>query len=336
MLLLLQVKGRVTAQALAEEFDVSVRTVYRDIDHLSAAGVPVYADRGPGGGFALLDGYRARLTGITRAEAETLSIAGLAGAATDLGLSEQLRAAQLKLVTALPDAAPDASRIGSRLHIDPVGWYRRPAQVPHLTLLAGAVWEQKRVAMHYLSWASTNAGNRGTQLEHQREHQRDQQREHEHERERIRDPLGLVHKAGDWYLVARARTQLRIYKVANITHLSVLDETFERPEPFDLRSEWAGSVAAFEKSLLKNVARLRLTQEGMLRLDRLGAAAVEQAQSAPPDDDGWQEVTLPIEQLDYAAEQLLGFAGHVEVLEPPELRVRLRRLAQRIAMLNAG
>ncbi|WP_156884049.1 helix-turn-helix transcriptional regulator [Paraburkholderia sp. SOS3] len=322
MLLLLQVKGRVTAQALAEEFDVSVRTVYRDIDQLSAAGVPVYADRGPGGGFALLDGYRARLTGITKAEAETLSIAGLAGAATDLGLSEQLRAAQLKLVTALPDAAPDASRIGSRLHIDPVGWHRRPAQVPHLTLLAGAVWEQKRVAMHYLSWASPRPGKSEPAAQH--------------ERERIRDPLGLVHKAGDWYLVARARTQLRIYKVANITHLRVLDETFERPEAFDLRSEWAGSVAAFEKSLLKNVARLRLTQEGMLRLDRLGAAAVEQAQSGPPDHDGWQEVTLPIEQLDFAAEQLLGFAGHVQVLEPPELRVRLRRLAQRIATLNAG
>jgi predicted DNA-binding transcriptional regulator YafY len=324
MLLLLQVKGRVTAQALAEEFDVSVRTVYRDVDQLSAAGVPVYADRGPGGGFALLDGYRARLTGITKAEAETLPIAGLAGAATDLGLSEQLRAAQLKLVSALPDAAPDASRIGSRLHVDPVGWYRRPAQVPHLTLLAGAVWEQKRVAMHYVSGASPGPGG-APKPEH----------EHEHERERIRDPLGLVLKAGDWYLVARARTQMRIYKVANITHLSVLDDPFERPLSFDLRSEWAGLVAAFEKSLLKNVARLRLTQEGMLRLGRLGAAALEQAQSAPPGDDGWQEVTLPVEQLDYAAEQLLGFAEHVEVLEPPELRARLRRLGQRIAKLNA-
>ncbi|CAB3761687.1 helix-turn-helix transcriptional regulator [Paraburkholderia humisilvae] len=318
MLLLLQVKGRVTAQSLAEEFDVSVRTVYRDIDQLSSAGVPVYADRGPGGGFALLDGYRARLTGITKAEAETLSIAGLGGAATDLGLSEQLRAAQLKLVTALPDAAPDASRIGSRLHIDPVGWYRRPAQVPHLTLLAGAVWNQKRIAMQYQSRASPNPGDGET------------------ERERVREPLGLVLKAGDWYLVARARTQLRIYKVANITHLNVLDETFERPAGFDLRTEWAGSVAAFEKSLLKHVARLRLTQEGMLRLARLGAAAVEQAQSMPPDDAGWQEVTLPVEQLDYAAEQLLGFADHVEVLDPPELRVRLRRLAHRIATLNAG
>ncbi len=318
MLLMLQVKGRVTAQALAEEFDVSIRTVYRDIDQLSAAGVPVYADRGPGGGFALLDGYRARLTGITRAEAETLSIAGLAGAASDLGLSEQLRAAQLKLVTALPDASPDASRIGSRLHIDPVGWYRRPAQVPQLTLLAGAVWEQKRISMHYHSWESmTKRGG-------------------EPEGERIREPLGLVLKAGDWYLVARVRTQMRIYKVANIARLTVLDQTFDRPTAFDLRSEWATAVAGFEKSLLKHVARLRLTPEGMTRLSRLGAAAVEQAHSEPPSDDGWQEVTLPVEQFDYTAEQLLGFAGHVEVLDPPELRLRLRRLAERIAALNAA
>src|ERR1700754_3224403 len=182
MLLMLQVKGRVTAEALAQEFDVSVRTVYRDIDQLSAAGVPVYAERGPGGGFALLDGYRARLTGITRAEAETLSIAGLTDAASDLGLAEQLRAAQLKLVTALPDAAPDASPIGSRLHIDPVGWYRRAAQVPQLTLLAGAVWEQRRIAMDYRSVEWLNGEDPAPQ------------------RERIRDPLGLVLKAGDWYL----------------------------------------------------------------------------------------------------------------------------------------
>jgi predicted DNA-binding transcriptional regulator YafY len=156
------------------------------------------------------------------------------------------------------------------------------------------------------------------------------------QRERIRDPLGLVLKAGDWYLVARARTQMRTYKVANIAHLSVLEQGFERPPGFDLRSEWAAAVAAFERSLLKHVARLRLSPEGLTRLGLLGAAAAEQATSAPPDSDGWQEVTLPVERLDYAAQQLLGFAMHVEVLEPPELRAKLRSLAQRIAALNAG
>lgn len=313
MLLMLQVKGRVTAQALADEFDVSIRTVYRDVDQLSAAGVPIYADRGPGGGFALLDGYRAKFTGITKAEAETLSIAGLAGAVSDLGLSEQLRAAQLKLVTALPDAAPDTSRIGSRLHIDPVGWYQRPSPTPLLTLLASAVWEQKRVSMLYRTW-NANA----------------------QEGLRTRDPLGLVLKGGEWYLVARARTQLRTYRVSSISELTVLDETFERPANFDLRDEWASGVATFEKSLLTHTARLRLSPEGMTRLDRLGAAAVEQSAALPATDDGWQEVTLPVEELDYAAERLLGFAGHVEVLDPPELRDRLRRLGEQIATLNAG
>jgi len=315
MLLMLQVKGRVTAQALADEFDVSIRTVYRDIDQLSAAGVPVYADRGPGGGFALLDGYRAKLTGITKAEAETLSIAGLAGAASDLGLSERLRAAQLKLVTALPDAAPDSSRIGSRLHIDPVGWYQRPSPTPWLTMLAGAVWDQKRVTMHYRNWSGRD----------------------EHEGARVRDPLGLVLKGGEWYLVTRVRTQLRTYRVSSITQLTVHDETFERPDDFDLREEWNAAVAVFEKSLLKNTARLRLSPEGMTRLHRLGAAAVEQAQISPPSEtDGWQEVSLPVEQLHFAAEQLLGFASHVQVLDPPELRQRLRTLGEEIAALNAA
>src|ERR1700761_7421082 len=221
MLLMLQVKGRVTAQALADEFDVSIRTVYRDIDQLSAAGVPIYADRGPGGGFALLDGYRAKLTGITRDEAETLSIAGLTGAASDLGLSERLRAAQLKLVTALPDAAPDSSRIGSRLHIDPVGWYQRPSPTPWLTMLAGAVWDQKRVTMQYRNWSGRD----------------------DHEGARVRDPLGLVLKGGEWYLVTRVRTQLRTYRVSSITQLTVHDETFGRPDDFDLREEWNAGVA---------------------------------------------------------------------------------------------
>jgi predicted DNA-binding transcriptional regulator YafY len=309
MLLLLQVRGRVTAQALADEFEVSIRTVYRDVEQLGAAGVPVYADRGPGGGFALLDGYRARLTGITRAEAETLSIAGLSGAASDLGLSDQLRAAQLKLVSALPDAAPDASPIGSRLHVDTATWYRRPAAVPHLPLLASAVWAQKRISMHYESW--DGAG------------------------QRIREPLGLVLKGGDWYLVARVRTQTRTYKVAAITCLTVLDETFERPEDFDLRSEWTASVARFETGLLIGTAKLRIMADAITRLERLGAAAFEQARSEPSSKAGWLDVVLPIEKIEHAAEQLLSLGACVEVLEPRELRERLRSLARRIATLNA-
>src|SRR5256885_7539794 len=120
ILLLLQTRGRMTAQALADEFEVSVRTLYRDIDQLSAAGIPVYADRGRSGGFQLMDGYRTKLTGLTRSEAEVLFLSGLPGPAAQLGLSDLLSAARLKLLAALPPGMqPDAERIAQRFHLDP-------------------------------------------------------------------------------------------------------------------------------------------------------------------------------------------------------------------------
>ncbi len=309
MLLMLQARGRITAQALADEFEVSVRTVYRDVDQLSAAGVPVYADRGPGGGFALLDGYRTDLTGMTRAEAETLPIAALPGAADALGLTEPLRSAQLKLVAALPKGAAGASRIGSRLHIDPVDWYRRPEPAPLLPLLATAVWEQKRIAMRYRSW-------RGAHV-------------------RRCAPLGLVLKAGNWYLVAQARTRIGIYKASHIEWLELQAETFERPDGFDLQAHWSDTVVRFEQDLLKGRATLLVKREAIADLHALGAAAAERAVCGLPDDEGWCRVTVPVEETDQAARQLLRLGPRVRVLEPFSLRDALRRLAQEIAEMNA-
>jgi predicted DNA-binding transcriptional regulator YafY len=310
MLLMLQARGRITAKALADEFEVSVRTVYRDVDQLSAAGVPVYADRGPGGGFALLDGYRTDLTGMTRAEAETLPIAGVPGAADALGLGGPLRSAQLKLVAALPAAAASASRVGSRLHIDPVDWYRRPESAPLLPALANAVWEQKRVAMRYRSWQ----GARSSRCE----------------------PLGLVLKAGNWYLVAKARTRIGIYKAAGIEHLETLDETFQRPDGFDLREHWSSMVERFERGLLKSCATLLVTRDAVPDLHVLGAVAADRAVCGLPDGDGWCKVTLPVEETGFAARQLLRLGSRVRVLEPPALRAALHALAQEIAALNAA
>src|SRR5258708_2537140 len=125
ILMLLQARGRMTAEALAAEFEVSLRTIYRDIDHLSAADVPIYGDRGPGGGFQLLDGYRTKLTGLTPAEAETLFLAGLPGPAAELGLADLLATAQLKLTAALPEGTrATARRVSARFHLDPVDWFR--------------------------------------------------------------------------------------------------------------------------------------------------------------------------------------------------------------------
>lgn len=308
ILMLLQLRGRLTAETLAAEFEVSVRTIYRDIDQLSASGVPVYADRGPGGGFALLDGYRTRLTGLTAPEAEALFLAGLPGPAADLGLSETMAAAQLKLLSALPAGwGADARRVSEAFHLDPADWYRRSEPAAALLpQVARAIWARRRLQVDYESWERLVA--------------------------RTLDPLGLVLKAGAWYLVARVGEDLRTYRIAAIQSCAELDETFERPADFDLGSWWAQSLARFEASLPQGQARIRLSPYGARRISGPGQAVAAQV---PPGEDGWREVVVPVEGLDNAAAQFLALGRHVEVLEPPELRERLREMAADIAARHA-
>lgn len=304
ILMLLQLRGRLTAETLAAEFEISVRTIYRDIDQLSASGVPVYADRGPGGGFALLDGYRTRLTGLTPPEAEALFLAGLPGPAADLGLSEPMAAAQLKLLSALPAGwGADARRVAEAFHLDPVSWYRQSEPVaPLLPQVARAIWARKRLRLTYESW--------------------------ERVVDRVVDPMGLVLKAGGWYLVARVAGDLRTYRVATIQACAELDEPFERPETFDLAAWWTQSVARFEASLPKGEARVRLSSYGARHLTGLGQST---AAAATPGEDGWREVTIPVEGLETAAAQFLALGPHVEVMGPPDLRARLCEMAADVA-----
>jgi len=310
ILITLQMHGRVTAAVLAERFEVSQRTIYRDIDALSAAGVPVYADKGPGGGFALLDGYRTRLTGLTAAEAEAVLLMGLPGPASDLGLAEPASAARLKLVAALPAAAGDsARRIGDRFHLDPVDWYRRALAPAHLATVAAAVWAQRCIVMHYESWKT--------------------------EVRRTVEPLGLVLKAGHWYLVARVGKDLRTYRVAKMLAVDASDEMFERPAGFDLARHWQGEVVRFESSLRREKAILLVLPEAMSSIDRLGADAAEAIVATDPDGDGRRTVEIPIESVDMAASLLMGFRDRIEVLEPAELRAELRRSAIELVQLYA-
>ena len=153
IMMLLQTRGRMSAEALSEELDVSVRTVYRDIDQLSAAGVPVYADVGRNGGFALLDGWRTRLTGLTPSEAQAMFLAGLPGPARELGLGDNMQQAELKLLAALPpDWQAEAKRMSSRFHLDPGGWFQPGYIHQHLKAVADAVWSETRISIRYESW----------------------------------------------------------------------------------------------------------------------------------------------------------------------------------------
>ncbi len=313
ILLTLQSRGRVTAEALAAEFEVSVRTIYRDIDQLSAAEVPVYADRGPGGGFQLLDGYRTRLTGLSEAEAETLFLAGLPGPAAELGLADALATAQLKLTAALPERTrASARRIATRFHLDPVDWFRSPQSARLLPAIAAAVWRETCIDVDYRRAGIDKIVSRRLA------------------------PLGLVLKAGTWYLVAQVGEQTRTYRIANILELRPTEERFERPAAFDLVRFWSASSRAYEVGLYRGKAELRLTARGMMRLEALGAAVQQAARdSAAPDGPGWTRVSVPVESLDQAAIDILQLGSEVEVVKPVRLRRRLARLAQQVAKLNS-
>ena len=311
ILILLQLRQRLTAEALAEEFEVSVRTIYRDIDELSAAGIPVYGDRGPGGGFQLLDGYRTRLTGLASDEAEAMFMIGMPGPATALGLGIAATSAGRKLMAALPAASgKDADRISARFHLDTVDWYRAAELVPHLPAITRAVLDQHVVAMTYESWTSV--------------------------RDWIVDPLGLVLKAGVWYMVARSNGVIRTFRVSNIRAHRVQDAAFERPADFSLPDWWAASLARFEAELRPGIAELDATSIGLKRLAKLGAYAEDAvADVGPADADGWTRVTLPIETIDQAALALLGVGPEIIVQAPIELRDQLHALAKYVVALSS-
>ena len=311
ILLMLQTRGRLTAESLAETFEVSVRTVYRDIEQLSAAGVPVYADRGPGGGFQLLDGFRTKLTGLTENEAESLFLSGLPGPATQLGLADQLLSAQLKLSAALPERSrTSAQKMAQRFHLDPVGWFRSSDQAKLLPTLAHAVWTETVVEIGYRRAQSTVT--------------------------RRIHPLGLVLKAGTWYVVAERSGERRTYRVSNIEALTPSGDHFTRPKDFDLVRFWTESSRAFEVGLYREQAVLRASPRAMMRLERLGATVMDAARESAeaPDDEGWVRITIPIESLDQAAIDLLMLGTEAEVVKPRELRRRIATAARGMATLN--
>ncbi|GAB2944633.1 YafY family protein [Nonomuraea fastidiosa] len=313
LLLLLQTRGRMTAPEIAAELEVSVRTVYRDIEALSAAGVPVYADRGPAGGYRLLDGYRTRLNGLTAEEASSLFLAGLPGPAAELGLAEVAANAELKLLAALPpEPRSQAARMRERFLLDVPSWYRSADDVPHLTEVAEAVWDQRPLHMTYRRWGREVV-------------------------DRVIHPYGLVLKGGSWYLVAAPPGgSPRTYRVARILTLETLPGRFTRPEDFELATFWAKYAKEFRERMYTAEAVIRLAPgRGDLLAYTMGADVVAAALAAAgePDPEGWVTLTLPIESLTHARWLLLRMGTDVEVLEPPELRAMMAEAAAGLAKL---
>ncbi|MEU5880056.1 YafY family protein [Spirillospora sp. NPDC047279] len=297
-----QTRERTTAQELAARLEVSERTIYRDVQSLSAAGIPVYGEAGHQGGYRLMDGYRTRLTGLTAAEAESLFLTGLPAAADDLGLGDAVAEAQLKLMAALPPESRDrAGRLRERFHLDAPSWYHDGDPTPHLPAVADAVWHQRRVRLRYLRWEAP------------------------HEVTRTVEPYGVVLKAGRWYLVARRAGRFRTYRVSRILDVGMLDQGFDRAADFDLTGYWRAYLDDFDARRHQGRAVLRLSPDGMLRLPHLAEQAIVRAaqETATTEPDGWTRVTVPVESDDQAIRDLLRLGPDAEVLAPAGLRARM-------------
>ncbi|MFF5175746.1 helix-turn-helix transcriptional regulator [Micromonospora sp. NPDC000089] len=311
LLLLLQTHGRLTAEQLAARLEVSTRTVYRDVESLHAAGIPLYGEAGHAGGYRLVDGWRTRLTGLTTEEAERLFLTGLPGPAAELGYGAVVAALQLKLDAALPPQLRDrADALRQRFHLDAPHWYSDGDASPYLAPTAEAVWRQHRVRVRYRSWR----GESSTVLA----------------------PYGLVLKGGRWYVVADAGRGPASYRVNQILALTTLAETFDRPTDFDLAGWWRVHVADFRARLHRDEATIRLSPQGWDRLrevasDLVVAAARDSA--GPPDGHGWVTAVVPIESLTHAHGDLLRLGAQVEVLAPARLRAMLAETAAGLAAL---
>ncbi|MET7992266.1 WYL domain-containing protein [Amycolatopsis sp. NPDC005232] len=313
ILLLLQARRTATARELAAHLGVSMRTVYRDVEVLSQMGVPLYAENGRGGGYRLVDGYRTTLTGLTSQESLALFLIGLPAPAASLGLTEQARSAEAKLLAALgPHHEERANRLRDRFLLDLPAWYSYATTPAALPTLADALLTNRRVHVSYWRWAEPR------------------------EVRRTLDPHGLVVKNGVWYLVAADRTRgttspLRTYRVSNILELHTEDVTFERVTPFDLAEFWQHHLTDFDRRRLTATAHIRVAPELVAELPDLGDSSLADAvRHGSRDEQGWVLAELPIESAAKGAVQLIGYGGGIEVVSPPELRTELVALAKAV------
>ncbi len=295
IMLLLQVHNRLTARDLADRLEVSERTIHRDMEALSTAGIPVYAERGVGGGWSLVEGYETNLTGLSDAEIQTLFLSKPERLLTDLGLQAASESAMNKLLASLPAMQRrDAEYLQQRVHIDVNGWSNTRDTVTYLPLLQEAIWQERKVKIVY----ELSSGPVVTpEL----------------------DPLGLVAKGNTWYLVAVYKGNNAVYRVSRIFNACLLDESCQRPKNFNLAAFWADSSAQFFANLPRYPVEVLARPEIVETLHCWRRAGNVESVS-PPEADGRQRVTLIFETEEEACAQCLRFGPQLEVLTPYHLR----------------
>lgn len=311
LLMLLQARGQMTAQELAKELEVSERTIYRDIEALSVAGIPIYGESGPEGGYALLNSYRTNLTGLTEGEVRALFMLSIPAPLADLGVSQELRTALLKLSAALPDNhRRDEAKVRQRFHLDSTWWRQGEEHLPHLPIIHHALWQDRRLHIVYRTAV-------GIPLE------------------RLVAPYGLVAKAGIWYLVCARNEAIHVHRVSNLLDVRVADESFEHPADFVLAEFWSNWCQAYESLLARFTATVRVAPSFVPELPRRFGSQMHNkiAQAGPPDVEGWIRLELTFESFEDARNRILGFGRAVEVLEPRALHRSVLDYAEQIINL---
>lgn len=304
ILLLLQNHGRMTAKELAEKLEVSERTIHRDMEALSMAGVPVFAERGTNGGWALTEGYRTDLTGLKPSELQSLLLVSPTNQLDDLGMRAHFEAAWQKLLAASPASTrQNAEHVRQRIHIDGAGWHQVAESFPCLSIVQEAVWQERALFIRY---------QRADDLV-----------------ERIVHPLGLVAKRSTWYFVAQVDGDLRTYRISRLTDARLLEEFFVRPEGFDLASYWEQSTAEFTSSLPRYPATILVKEKALARLQQ---ERYLQIKTTHPADREWVEAHVQFNTLESACEIVLSYGSRIRVIEPQELRMSV--IAEATAILE--
>lgn len=304
LVMILQTRGKMTTQTLADEMQVSRRTILRDIDALSGAGIPIYTDGGHGGGVALDENYRTSLTGLKEAEIRSLFVSGNNDLLKDVGLGAAAESSLLKLAAALPSAhQPSVDYIRQRIHIDPLWWWRNPEPLPFWDDLQRAVYDDHPIRMVYENYDREVS-------------------------ERVVEPYSLVAKSGLWYLIARRDDDFRTYRVSRIHSVEVLPDHFQRQPEFDLATYWQTHVDQFVQDMVEYAFKLRLHTSRLNFVKWLAPGRVHIAE--PEDDQGWLTADIHIESLDLAKMLVFGLGKDAVVISPPELEAAVLHTAREL------
>jgi predicted DNA-binding transcriptional regulator YafY len=304
MLLLLQARNKLTAAELADELEVSKRTVLRDVEALSVANVPIYSQKGPGGGIFLDEQYRLILSGFQQSELQGLFVSGFPKFLAELGLNEPTQEGAEKLYGVLPKRHQSAIKaFQQRIHIDPKWWWYEETPPAFWPLLQQAVYEDKRVRVVY--------------EKHDKEIQ-----------ERILEPYGLVAKASVWYLIAKRDGEFRSYRVSRFHNVQLLNEPFTRDPAFDLASFWERTLATTREYMPSYQCTLRVPQASLefLRYYVPGNAEITEISER----EGWSLIELRVMDMHSARMLILGLDGQVEIIEPEKLKETVLQSAKAV------